>query len=135
MPTLIATTTTTGIRAATAPLTLIRAVSSATSRQIRMSSFGRFLAAAADHLLTRPGGDAGGVERVRHHEQCGDEDHRRVAAAGPVDVHLVLFRHVAAFVARNRPRAGSDVSRGQLRGRTGPIDPVVGRACRDRPAG
>jgi hypothetical protein len=56
-------------------------------------------------------------------------------AAGPVDVHLVLFRHVAAFVTRNRPRAGSDVSRGQLRGRTGPIDPVVGRACRDRPAG
>jgi len=42
MPTLMATTTTTGIRAATAPLTLIRAVSSATSRQIRMSSIGRF---------------------------------------------------------------------------------------------
>ncbi len=41
-PTRTATTTTTGIRAATAPLTLIRAVRTATSRQITTSSGVRF---------------------------------------------------------------------------------------------
>ena len=61
-----AITTTTGSSAATAPLTLISAVSRATSSADQHQQPGAaFLAGPGDEQLPGPGGDAGAVQRRR----------------------------------------------------------------------
>ena len=75
-------TTTTGSSAATAPLTLIRAVSPATSSIIRTSSRVRLSPTRAMSCWPGPGRDAGGVEALADDEQRRDEDDRRVAEPG-----------------------------------------------------
>ena len=80
-PTLVATTTTTGMRAATAPLTLIRAVRSATRTQTVTTNRCTPPAAAFDDLLSDPGGHPGRVEGLADDEEAGDEHDGRVAEA------------------------------------------------------
>ena len=81
-PSRTAITTTTGKSAATEPLTLISAVSPATSSIIRTTTRARGCPRRRDQLLSRPGRHARRVERLADDEERGDEDDRRVAEAG-----------------------------------------------------
>ena len=76
-----AMTTTTGSSAATAPLTLISAVSRATSSIVSTSRRVRLCPARGDQMLARPGGHAGRFEARADDEQRRDEDDGGVAEA------------------------------------------------------
>ena len=62
-------TTTTGSSAATAPFTLISAVSTAHEQHHQHEQPAPAVAGPRDQLLPGPGGDAGRVERLADHEQ------------------------------------------------------------------
>ena len=78
----MAITTTTGTRAATAPLTLMRAVTSAHTTMSETDHAECAASPARCHeLLSDPGRHPGGVEGFAHHEQRGDVDDGRVTEA------------------------------------------------------
>ena len=81
-PTRVATTTTTRMSAATAPLTLISAVRSATRRQMVTINGVRLPAAAVDDLLADPRRHTGRVECLADDEEAGDEHDGRVPETG-----------------------------------------------------
>ena len=71
-----------GSSAATAPLTLITAVSRATSSIIRMIEPRPARSRPVDQLLAGPGGDSGRVDPLADDEQGGNEEHRCIAETG-----------------------------------------------------
>ena len=106
-----AMTTTTGRSAATAPLRLISAVSTATDSMVSTMSRVRLSPAPRDQDLPGPGGDAGRLEPGADDEQRGDEDRRGIAEAGQ---RLVERR------ARPSPRAPARSRRRRRRPAAGP---------------
>ena len=106
MPARDATTTTSGSSAATAPLMLMSADvgdEDADHDEERHPLRAR----PGDHLVTCPGGDAGGIERLAHHEERRDEDDRRVAEAR----EGLLQRQDAGEEQRERDADGDDAER------------------------
>ena len=77
-----AITTTTGTRAATEPLGLIRAVSRATTTMVRTSSRVRLAPARAISCCPTQAVTPVDVQGLADHEEGGDEDDRGVAEAG-----------------------------------------------------
>ena len=90
-PSRTAVTATTGSSAATAPLTLISAVTHGDEQQHQHDQPRPALADPRDELLPGPRRHAGRVERLADDEQRRDEDHRRVAEARE---RLVEVEHV-----------------------------------------
>ncbi len=77
-----AVTTTTGMSAATAPLTLINAVRPAHSSIVSTSRRVRLASGVRHELLADPRGHAGGVQRLADDEQGGDVHDGRIAEPG-----------------------------------------------------
>ena len=105
----MAITTTTGTRAATAPLTLMSAVTSAQITMIerRPPAIGPSPARATSCWPTQAV-TPGGVERLAHDEQRGDVDHGRIAE--PAE-RLVEVEHVRG-PERRAPRAMATTATG-----------------------
>ena len=100
----MAITTTTGTRAATAPLTLMRAVTSAHTTITRPTTRDPRVAGPLHELLSDPRRHPGGVEGLAHHEQRGDVDDGRVTE--PAE-RFVEVEH-SGGPERQRDREGDD---------------------------